>query len=207
MKTKILRSIFSISALLVIFSVFTVGYIMNMKKEISDNVLRLHIVAASNSEPDQNLKLAVRNRILNDFSADFSKCSSIVDSLDYVSQNIDKIKEASADELKSRGCTLPVEAELKQHSFPTKTYGDISLPSGKYTTLDIKIGNAEGQNWWCVMYPPLCINDSIAELPTASKEKLMQSLSDDEYTLITSSNCSDVNIKFRLAEILGDIFK
>lgn len=207
MKKIFIRSIISALFISIVFAVFTIGYIANIKSHIEDSVLRLHIIGASDSNLDQTLKLSVRDRILADFSSIFSECNSLSDSKLCAEDGLYKIKLAAEDELKKHGCTDKVEAEIKKCRFPTKVYGDVSLPSGVYTALNIKIGNAQGHNWWCVMYPPLCITENVVKLSDESKEKLKSTLSADEYRLITESDIGDVKIKFKLAEILGKYIK
>ena len=196
-------SIFIIIAVAVVVS----GYIMNLKSGISENLLRLHVVGASNSATDQALKLAVRDRILADFSEEFSHCNSAKEATKCASALKSQIEESALSELSALGCNAPVTATVENCKFPTKTYGNIALPGGSYTALNVKIGDAKGKNWWCVMYPPLCITDKSIDMSESSQQLLKSSLSEDEYLLISESNRPDIKIKFRIAEILGEIFE
>ena len=196
-------SIFIIIAVAVVVS----GYIMNLKSGISENLLRLHVVGASNSATDQALKLAVRDRILADFSEEFSHCNSAKEAAECASALKSQIEESALSELSALGCNAPVTATVENCKFPTKTYGNIVLPGGSYTALNVKIGDAKGKNWWCVMYPPLCITDKSIVMSESSQQLLKSSLSEDEYLLISESNRPDIKIKFRIAEILGEIFE
>ena len=104
------------------------------------------------------------------------------------------------------GYDYNVEVEIGNFSFPTKTYGDISLPAGFYDALRVKIGKAEGQNWWCVMFPPLCFVDiSSGIVPTESKENLKENLDSEEYTLISDNESEDIKLKFKIVEMLQNI--
>lgn len=201
-KTTII-SIFIIITVAVVVS----GYIMNLKSGISENLLRLHVVGASNSATDQALKLAVRDRILADFSEEFSHCNSAKEATKCASALKSQIEESALSELSALGCNAPVTATVENCKFPTKTYGNIALPGGSYTALNVKIGDAKGKNWWCVMYPPLCITDKSIVMSESSQQLLKSSLSEDEYLLISESNRPDIKIKFRIAEILGEIFE
>lgn len=205
-KKTIVKSIFGIIFLSLIFGLFYIGYIVNMKSDISNNVLRLHIVAASDSEQDQKLKLLVRDRILNDFSDIFSSCDSLSDSKIFASQNIEKIKTAAKDELLKNDCLYDIDASIEPCDFPTKAYDDITLPQGRYTALNIKIGDAHGHNWWCIMFPPLCITKNCVSISDTSRAKLKSVLTPDEYNLICSDK-TNLNVKFKIAEILGKYFK
>ena len=119
------------------------------------SVLRLHILAESDSERDQTLKLRVRDALLE---------SGILDGADSLSEaeaiaadRLPDIERIAETVLRANGCGLPVEAELTDTEFDVRTYGDITMPAGTYRALRVKIGSAQGHNWWCVMYPSLCV--------------------------------------------------
>lgn len=190
-----------IAAVLLSAAVLYVGCVARMKNDISEEILRLHIVAKDDSTKNQLLKLCVRDRILSEFSPRFSECRNAAESEAAAYSCLNEIKSAAEDELARQGFPDTVSVDVKREYFPTKEYGNISLPAGEYTALDIKIGAAEGRNWWCVMYPPLCISDGTGVLPKQSEDKLKSVLTDEEYALI--QNGTGVNIKFRIAEILG----
>ena len=104
------------------------------------------------------------------------------------------------------GYNYEVTAQIGNFSFPTKDYGDISLPAGFYDALRIKIGKAEGKNWWCVMFPPLCFVDvSSGIVPEYSKSQLQSTLNSEEYNIISDKNNSEVNFKFKLIELFQNI--
>lgn len=191
---------------LIVSAVFYIGCIENTKSNISSNLLRLHIVGADNSELSQDLKLKVRDRILADYSDAFAKCSSAEESAALAESLIPSIKASAERELAEHGCFEKVRASVEKCRFPTKSYGTVSLPGGIYTALNLKIGRASGRNWWCVMYPPLCLTNGNALVPDSSNEALKSVLSAEEYELITSSS-TDIKIKFKIAEILGKYFK
>lgn len=196
---------YAAAALLLAAGVMFVGYVARMKNDISEEVLRLHIVAKDDSTRNQLLKLCVRDRILSEFSPRFAECESAAQSEAAARACLDEIKAAAEDELVRQGAPDTVTVVVGREHFPTKEYGDISLPKGEYTALDIKIGAAEGRNWWCVMYPPLCISEGTGVLPKQSKDKLKAVLTDDEYDLITHGE--GIDVKFRIAEMLGKYFK
>ncbi len=205
MSKLLLKILIASFFIFVVFGVFTSGYILNLKSGISDNVLRLHIVGESDSVLDQSLKLKVRDRILSGYSAIFKECSTINETIKSADENLRKIEASARDELLKLGYNKEVNATISTCYFPTKKYDNISLPAGRYTALNIKIGDGKGQNWWCVMYPPLCITEGIISVPETSKEKLKEVLSDSEYKLIT--NAKGFEIKFKIAEILGKCIK
>lgn len=122
---------------------------------LRNSVLRLHILANSDSEYDQNLKIKVRDALLE--SDIFNGADSLETAEQIAQDNLDKIIETAENILAENGCNLPVTAEIADVVFDRRVYGDITMPSGEYRALRVKIGSAEGKNWWCVMYPPLCI--------------------------------------------------
>lgn len=118
-------------------------------------VLRLHILANSDSEEDQRLKLLVRDELLR--RGYFSGAADLSEAEAIAQERLADIEDTAEDVLRENGCTDRVTAELETTDFTDRVYGDITMPSGEYKALRIKIGKAEGHNWWCVMYPPLCI--------------------------------------------------
>lgn len=207
--TKRQKMIFLTAAIAIAAAVMLSQTIINtaaMKSNISERILRLHIIADDNEPRNQLLKLCVRDRIIRDFSDIFKDCDNIEECERTAVCNLDKIKAAAEDELIKMGNPSSVNAYIGKSDFPTKEYGKIALPQGKYTALKIEIGKADGRNWWCVMYPPLCITEGNAVISPDSEQKLRESLSDEEYRLICGSHSPNIKIKFRLAEILGKYF-
>lgn len=123
--------------------------------ELRGSVLRLHILAESDSEYDQNLKIKVRDRLLE--SDIFSGAESLEEAEKLAEDRLPEIIDIAERTLRENGCYVPVTAELTDMDFDERVYGNITMPSGNYRALRIKIGSARGHNWWCVMYPPLCI--------------------------------------------------
>lgn len=202
---KFNRIVFIFISIFMLGTVLYLGYIENMKKDIADNLLRLHIVGADDSEYSQNLKICVRDRILSDFSEVFSYCGSLEASAARARELKPRIEAAAADELKSRGCNDSVSAVVEECRFPTKNYGEVTLPGGVYTALNIRLGAARGHNWWCVMYPPLCFKEGEeVRLSKESEKILREKLDKDTYDIITK-NDKEVVVKFKLVEIVQEI--
>ena len=192
----------SIILILILIFSFAASYAQNVHRDLSRSVVRLHIIANSDTECDQELKLAVRDRILDRFGELFSECPDASAALKAANANLDLIESVAADEISRRGFGYSVSAETGRFPFPTKVYGDVRLPSGSYNAVRVKIGSAKGHNWWCVMYPPLCFTDGVAEVSDSSRKKLRESLSESDYKLITESDGSmPIEIRFKLAEI------
>lgn len=196
--------LFAVFAVLTLTFSIWLTYTRNVNADISDSVLRLHIIANSDTEADQQLKLQVRDRLLRDCGALFEDASTAAESELAARQNLNLIQEAALDEIHQRGYDYPVNVSVGDCRFPTKTYGNIMLPAGTYNALRVVIGSGKGQNWWCVMYPPLCFVNGVAQVSEESEELLKENLTDDEYRLITQSNGEpSIHLKFKIAEIVG----
>ena len=125
--------------------------------ELRGSVLRLHIIANSDSEEDQRLKLCVRDALLAEGDRLFSGADDLEDAEKCAEGKLNEIERIAEQTLRDQGCTDEVRAELVDMVFDERNYGDITMPAGKYRALRVTIGEAKGHNWWCVMYPPLCI--------------------------------------------------
>lgn len=181
------------------------SYVNAISNNISDNVFRLHVLANSDSEEDQNLKFIVRDNLLNYMNKLCSNCTNKEEAISIVEENKEIFKQIAVDTIKKEGYSYDVNINIGNFEFPTKEYGDISLPAGNYDGLRIEIGKAEGQNWWCVMFPPLCFVDvSSGVVPDESKELLKENLSEEEFTLISDNSSSEINFKFKLLEIFSN---
>lgn len=169
---------------------------------ISKNVFRLHVIANSNSEEDQDLKYKVRDELIKYMKSISSNISTKDEALTLVNNNLDTFQAIASNVIIENGFDYPVKIEVGNFDFPTKTYGDISLPAGFYDALKVEIGEAQGRNWWCVMFPSLCFVDvSNGIVPEESKENLQSNLDYEDYNLISSDE-AEYKIKFKLVEIL-----
>lgn len=130
-------------------------------EQLRGSVLRLHILADSDDPRDQKLKLEVRDALLK--SGIFDEAESLADAERIAQQSIPQIEDIARDVLREYGCADSVTAELADVEFDERVYGDITMPAGEYRALRVKIGSAQGHNWWCVMYPPLCLPAAIDE--------------------------------------------
>ncbi len=177
------RRIFDLSLFLALF--ISVACCVSFESDcenIRDSVLRLHIIADSDSAEAQKLKYEVRDRIIAEGTELFKE----TDNIDLVKQcaekNLHLLEKAASETVKEKGYTYPVRAELTRCYFPTRKYGSTVFPAGEYEALRIIIGEGKGQNWWCVMFPPMC-------LPAASeKEELSDVLDEKELEIVTEPN-------------------
>lgn len=199
-----LKHFLLISLLLVIFLIFNLfSYSNSVFAGLQENIFRLHILANSDSEEDQSLKLAVRDSIISYMETINNSSTTKEETINNVNINLENIKQVAENKLKELGSNYEVSLEVGNFYFPTKYYGNISLPAGNYDALKINIGEAQGQNWWCSLFPPLCFIDiSSGYLEEDDKEILEDNLSEEEFMLVSSSS-PDVKLKFKLLEILN----
>ena len=147
-------------------------------------MLRLHILANSDSDEDQALKLKVRDAILEEY--DFGMVDNLAEAEQYASDHLDDITQTAQQVVYQEGYDYPVHAELVNMFFDTREYDDFTMPAGRYDALRITIGDAQGHNWWCVLYPPLCV-------PAAEPEQeLEETLTEEQCDLIEDSPKYDV---------------
>ena len=199
-----LKHILAIITLFIIFILATtISYSSKVFAGLENNIFRLHILANSDSEEDQALKLLVRDGIL-DYMKEINKNSTNKDlTIENTKDNLDEIKARCEQILRQNGSDYEVSVEIGNFYFPTKYYGNISLPTGYYDALRIKIGEAQGQNWWCSLFPPLCFIDiSSGYLSEEDSKVLEDNLTEEEFMLISSSS-PDIKLKFKILELLN----
>ena len=165
--------------------------------EIYDSVVRLHVLANSNSDEDQALKLKVRDAILSASDELFGNCATKEEAQAKISENLPLIKNAAREVIKTSGYDYDVRVTIGEEDYPTRNYEGCCFPSGEYTSLKIMIGNAEGQNWWCVLFPPLCVS-------AASKGEVFAQvgLSGEQYNLITQTEAPKYKARFKILETI-----
>lgn len=149
------------------------SYVNAVSKDLEDNLFRLHVIANSDEVEDQNLKYKVRDSLISYMNIICSNCINKDEAIEIARSHKDEFYNIAIETIRNNGFDYNVEIEIGNFNFPTKNYGDISLPAGYYDALRVKIGKAQGQNWWCVMFPPLCFVDiSSGIVPEDSKELL-----------------------------------
>ena len=187
-------------------TICAISYANDVSTDIADSVFRLHVIANSDSDVDQNLKYIVRDHLLEYMNTLCANCSSKEEAIAIANENIETFQKIALDTIKEEGFDYSVNVEIGNFEFPTKHYGDISLPAGYYDALKVKIGEAKGQNWWCVMFPPLCFVDASSGIvPEESKEDLENSLTDEEFSIVSDNEENlTFKLKFKILEILND---
>lgn len=170
-------------------------------KQISDDVFRLHILANSDSKEDQNLKLKVRDAVLQQTDNLYKNADSKQDAISLTKQNLEKIIQTAQQTVYDNGYDYQVKAEITNMHFNTRHYESVTMPSGDYDALRITIGSAKGKNWWCVMYPALCIGAA------TNLDELKVNTTQEEYNILDSNGRYEY--KFLILEYIqkiGDFF-
>lgn len=205
-KNPKLKMILILTFLLILYTgLCAISYATTASSDIANSVFRLHVIANSDSDTDQNLKYKVRDALLEYMNNICKDCSSKNEAIELVELHQNEFKEVALDTIKKEGFNYDVKIEIGNFEFPTKQYGDISLPAGLYDALKVEIGEAKGRNWWCVMFPSLCFVDiSSGIVPEESKEDLQNVLSDEEYSLISNDNNYSIKFKFKLLELFAN---
>lgn len=166
-------------------------------REISEQVFRIHILANSDSDKDQALKLKVRDAVLLKSQELFEYANSKEEAMSIAQKNIDVLVKTAQETVYAEGYSYPVTASIKPLSFDTRYYDSVTMPGGVYDALQIRIGEAEGKNWWCVMYPSLCI-------PVASSVNTLEDeLTQPQYSIISSKG--EFEFRFKIVEVFNKI--
>ena len=148
-------------------------------------ILRFHVRANSDSDEDQALKIAVKEDVVTMLKPLLSDCENVTESKNVIVANLQNIYTTAVNTIVEQGYDYTVKVYVTEEEFPAKTYGDLTFPEGDYQALRIDIGAAKGQNWWCVMYPPLCfIDESTAVVSEEGKEELKEALTAEEYAAL-----------------------
>lgn len=169
---------------------------------IYDKVIRLHVLANSDSADDQALKLTVRDALLGEAAALTEGCRSRAEAEERLASHIELLRERAESALRARGCDDPVTVTVGKESYPTREYEAVRLPAGEYTSLRVMIGEAEGQNWWCVLFPPLCVGQAAA----VEETMIDVGFTPGQVGVLTDSESPGYVLRFKLLEILGSLF-
>lgn len=196
--------------------------------DVKNSLIRFHVIANSDDEADQNLKIKVKNEVIDYLYPYLDKSTSVDESRDIIRDNMDKVKNIAEDVIRNNNYDYTVKVELNRENFPDKSYGNIILPQGNYEAFRIIIGSGEGKNWWCVMFPPLCfVDETKAEIEyekTENKISSKQGINNEiensndktqKNNIINESysdsdiqeNKNQIQIKFKIVEIAENLFK
>ncbi len=199
MKVRIIkvRLVILILSLIAIISIMSISIkneadkIDNVSESYKEKLIRFHVIANSDTEEDQELKLKVRDEIISYLQPKLENSSSIEESEKIITSEYDNLQSISRETILDNGYEYDVKVGIEYSNFPTKQYSNVILPAGEYKALKVVIGEGKGKNWWCVMFPPLCFVD------------------EEEYNLITTKNKEEGNVvkfKFKIVEVVKDMF-
>jgi stage II sporulation protein R len=198
--------------------IFTLSSCHVDRETPQDKFVRFHVIANSDSPEDQRIKLMVRDRVLKDIGPKLENCKTKAESEYIINQNIETIKKIAEDELKDNGVDSKVAVSLGKSIFPAKIYSGVMVPEGEYDALKVIIGDGEGKNWWCVMFPPLCFIDVTKGITSEEAEHILKKAINtsselDKEALNTkavynekgSSKQKNIEIKFKTVEIFKSL--
>ena len=204
-KKIVLSLIFVVTALIISYSVEAYGSMYQIK----DKVIRLHVIANSDTFEDQQLKYKVRNDLISTFDKEFEFISSKEESEEIIIKKLDEIRSMAEETIQQEGYDYDVNVYYGNYNFPRKQYEEIVLPEGNYDAVRIEIGSAEGKNWWCVMFPPLCFvdfgNTENAEpvFDVDTEKKLQEVLTQEEIEDIkTKRGLEGIKLKSKIFELI-----
>ncbi len=175
------------------------------EEKIYQSVVRLHVLANSDSEDDQALKLLVRDEILKEYGPLLAEEGAIEGSIEKIRELLPDIQKSAEEVIKREGYAYTVSCSFGEEEYPERQYGDYSFPAGTYLSLRISIGEGVGKNWWCVLFPPLCLDMAKGEV--LEDDALAVGLTSEEYKLISGSKNGGYILKFKALEVLEGVFK
>lgn len=169
----------------------------HLQMSYAGEVVRFHVLANSNSKEDQELKLQVRNRVGGYVSDLLEDVATREETLQVIEEHLPEIQKTAQEEIERNGFEYAVTAQIKEVDFPVKTYGEYCMPAGEYTSLQVQIGKAEGDNWWCVMYPNMCFAGSTYEIVEGKEKKQMYRVFTlYEYRKLIESPNKEIHFKY-----------
>ena len=195
--------------------------------EVKDSLIRFHVIANTDSEEDQNLKINVKNKVIEYLYPYLNNSQSLDESRQIIKDRMQDVKKLAEEVIKANNYEYKIQVELSRENFPDKSYGNITLPQGNYEAFRIIIGDGQGRNWWCVMFPPLCFvdeskaeveynktenrinskkNNSNLEIELNSDENKIEELDKENDNNDKEKKEEDIQIKFKIVEIFKNLF-
>lgn len=199
MKKTIFRIEISLLIALIICGVLNINAFSQQCESIREKMLRMHVIANSDSEEDQQLKLKVRDAVLLAGEKVFDGSITATEAKEKITPYIDYLENIALETIKNEGFDYNVKITVEKEYFNTRTYeNNVTLPAGYYTAVKVILGEGKGQNWWCVMFPPMCLPTAVAEC------EISDVLTDDETEIVTETD--KYKFRFKIVEILEEIF-
>lgn len=173
-----------------------------MQKEIASKIIRFHVRANSDSDEDQELKLMVKDAVVSYLSEEMKAADSKDDSAAYIKAHIEEIEAIALEVIKEQGYSYTVNAYITTEYFPTKSYGDVTIPCGEYDAFRIDIGENAGNNWWCILYPPLCFVQGSYGIATEESKMLLKNvLDEDEFDYVSGASSEEIGFDFKFLSL------
>ena len=192
------------AALAVFFLMLMVSVLpIHGEAEIYDNVIRLHVLANSDSKEDQALKLQVRDAVLDHTAPLLAGVHDKEEAAARLQGALPELEQVCDARIRALGYSASVSAELSEERYPRRTYESVALPAGEYLSLRVSIGEAKGENWWCVLFPPLCLSAASVDTKATC---LAAGLSEEQYRLITDTGETKYKLRFKILEVAEGLF-
>ena len=197
---------FSVAIMILLICLMALSFLpVHGEGAVYDTVVRLHVLANSDTEEDQALKLKVRDAILDVTAPLVENCTNQADAIEVLNAHLADLEAAASAVVEAEGYDYPVTVLLGEEDYPTRTYEACAFPAGTYVSLRICIGDAEGQNWWCCLFPPLCLSAATAK--EDNEDAFIQvGLTKEQYGIITETGKTKYKVRFKILEVLEDWF-
>lgn len=200
------RKIFTLLTLTVLCALVLGLFPVSGEEKLYDSVVRLHVLANSDSDVDQALKLKVRDRIIEVTEDIFAQAKSKNEAETIARLALSMIEDEAKRVVEESGFDYPVTVTLGQEDYPERDYEGLNFPAGEYLSLRVLIGDAEGQNWWCVLFPPICLRAASRDQRDTEEAFIAAGLTGEQYRIITESGSGRYKIKFKILEIISELF-
>ena len=177
------------------------------ESEIYDTVVRLHVVANSDTDADQALKLKVRDEVIKTVSPTVEGCRTQAEAIERIEGIMDEIEERAERVVRENGFDYSVSVKLGEEYYPTKNYETCAFPAGTYVSLRLLLGEGDGKNWWCCLFPPLCLSAASDDDGQSNEDAFISvGLTGEQYKIITETNKPKYKVRFKILELIGSWF-
>ncbi len=197
---------FSIAIVILLVVLMALSFLpVHGEQEVYDTVVRLHVLANSDSAEDQALKLKVRDAVLTVTAPLVQNCRTQAEAVEILRAHLGDLEDAASTAVAAEGYAYAVTVRLGEEDYPTRAYESCAFPAGRYVSLRVCIGEAEGQNWWCCLFPPLCLSAATAKAD--NEDAFIQvGLTKDQYGIITETGKTKYKVRFKILEVIEDWF-
>lgn len=209
---KAARALLSVAVLAVLFAIMAPFFPIHGEAEVYKKVLRLHVIADSDLPADQSVKLSVRDAILDVIPSLLDGCRDLDEASRAVTDGSQHLLVAADERLEALGASYGARIEIGEEYYPTREYDGVRLPAGRYTSVRVILGSGEGRNWWCVLFPSLCLSAAKrsahradAGTPADGNDYIAAGFTPEQYRMITETDAPKYRIRFRILELIGEM--